>query len=188
MRRIAYIRVSTADQRVDRQILGLRGMADELHIEERSAVADERPVFERVKTILRPGDVLVVWDLDRAFRKVVDAFIELDALKARGVYLQIATMNIDTTTADGRHQYGMRSLNAQWEREKLIERTKEGIEAARERGVKIGRPPKLSPVQLFDAHCRILAGEPCAKIAAEHDIWPWTLTRAIRRSVSEAAH
>lgn len=182
MRRIAYLRVSTADQRLDRQILGLRGMADELHIEKRSAVASHRPVYEAVKARLRPGDALVVWDLDRAFRSVADAFIELDAFRDRGVTFQIACMNIDTATADGRYQYGLKSLQAQWEREKLSERTKEGIEAARARGVKIGRPPKLSDLELFEAHCRVMAGETYAKIAAEFKVWPWTLSRAISRS------
>lgn len=186
MRRIAYLRVSTADQRPDRQILGLRGMADELHIEKLSAVASKRPVFERVKSRLRPGDMLVVWALDRAFRSAKDAINELDALRERGICFHIAAMNLDTTTPYGRHQYQIMSANAELERELLIERTKEGIAAARARGVKIGRPPKLTPVELFDAHCRIMAGERCATIAAEHNIWPWTLTRALKRSIEQA--
>ena len=188
MRRIAYLRVSTADQRPDRQILGLRGMADELHIEKLSAVARKRPVYEEVKARLQPGDMLVVWALDRAFRSAKDAINELDVLRARGVVFHIAEMCLDTSTPHGRHQYTIMSANAELERELLIQRTKEGMAAARARGVKIGRPPKLSERQLFEAHCRLIAGESCAKIAAEHNVWPWTLTRAIRRSVEGLAN
>lgn len=185
MRKIAYLRVSTAEQRPDRQILGLRGMADELHIEKLSAVARKRPVYEEVKARLKPGDVLVVWALDRAFRSAKDAFNELDAFRERGVKFQIASLNVDTETADGRYQYGLMSLQAQWEREKLIERTKEGIAAARARGVRIGRPPKMSDRELFEAHCRIVAKAATREaIAAEYGIAPWSLTRAIKRSVA----
>lgn len=184
MRRIAYLRVSRTDQRPDRQIIGLRDMADELHIEKLSAVARRRPVYERVKSQLGPGDMLVVWALDRAFRSAKDAINELDALRARGVVFQIAEMHLDTSTPHGRHQYTIMSANAELERELLIQRTKEGIAAARERGVTIGRPPKLSSLQLFEAHCRVLKGvETKKQIASAYGIRSWTLTRALRRSV-----
>ena len=186
MRRIAYLRVSTVDQRPDRQILGLRGMADELHIEKLSAVARRRPVYESVIERLQPGDALVVWAIDRAFRSLRDAVNELDALRARGVKFQVASMNLDTDTADGRHQYNIMSANAEWERDKLIERTKEGIAAARARGKRIGRPPKLTPMQLFDAHCRIVSRAATRKqIASDYGMNPWSLTRAIMRSMQQ---
>jgi len=67
-----------------------------------------------------------------------------------------------------------------------LERTKQGQEAARRRGVRLGRRLKLSPTQLFDAHCRIASGtaKP-GQIAAEHHIAPWSVTRAINRSLRE---
>ncbi len=187
MKKIGYLRVSTSEQRPDRQIDGLKGLCDEYYIEVLSAVSRKRPVYEGVIGQLKPGDALVVWALDRAFRTVADAFIELDALRARGVRFYIATLQIDTDTADGRYHYGQLSLNAQYEREKLIERTKEGLAAARRRGVRLGRPPKLTDIQLFDAHCRIAAGtaKP-AQIAAEHGVAPWSVTRAINRTLRDA--
>lgn len=188
MRRIAYLRVSRADQRPDRQIIGLRELADELHVEKLSAVARVRPVYERVKARLCPGDILVVWDVDRAFRSIKDAINELDALRTRGICFHIADMHLDTSTPHGRHQFAIMSANAELEREMLIKRAKEGMAAARARGVRIGRPPKLSDRQLFDAHCRLVGGETCAKIAAEHGIWPWSLSRAIARSMTHSTH
>lgn len=101
MRKIAYLRVSTAEQRPDRQIDGLKGLCDELHIETISAVSRRRPVYEVVLARLNSGDMLVVWDLDRAFRSVVDALTEVERLRARGVDLYIANLSIDTSTPTG---------------------------------------------------------------------------------------
>src|SRR5690554_1417064 len=83
MKRIAYLRVSTAEQRPDRQIEGLKDLADELHIETLSAVARRRPVYEHVTARLQAGDMLVIWALDRAYRSAKDALNEIDALRER---------------------------------------------------------------------------------------------------------
>lgn len=184
MRKLGYLRVSTQEQKPDRQIDGLRALCDELHIETLSAVARSRPVYETVVSHLERGDMLVVWALDRAYRSAKDALVQLDALRERGIFFQIANFNLDTTTPHGRFIYTIMSGAAQYEREILIERTKEGIAAARAQGKLIGRPPKLTHEQLLDAQCRILGRTATkAAIAAEHGIAPWTLTRAIRRSV-----
>lgn len=184
MKKIGYLRVSTHEQKPDRQIEGLQPLCDELHIETLSAVARSRPVYDGIVSRLERGDMLVVWALDRAYRSAKDALNELDALRARGVYFQIANFNLDTTTPHGRFIYTIMSGAAQYEREMLIERTKEGIEAARARGKSIGRPRKLTEEQLLSAQCRI-AEQTATKtaIAAEHGVAPWTLTRAIRRSL-----
>lgn len=184
MKKIAYLRVSTAEQCPDRQIQGLKDIADELHIETLSAVSRHRPVYDRVIARLAPGDALVVWALDRAWRSAKDALTELDALRERGVHFRIAHLDLDTTTPHGRFIFTIMSGASQFERETLIERTKEGIAAARARGIRIGRPPKLSEAELFDAHHRIATGQATrVSIAAEHGIAPWSLTRAIRRTM-----
>ena len=71
--KIGYLRVSTKTQRPDRQINGLKDLCDQLYIETLSAVADKRPVFDKVLSTLKRGDTLFVWDLDRAFRSTEDA-------------------------------------------------------------------------------------------------------------------
>lgn len=188
-KRIAYLRVSTAEQTPARQIEGLKRLADELHIETLSAVARRRPVYEDVIRRLRTGDALVIWDLDRAYRSSKDAINELDALHARGVHFHIANLHLDTTAPHGKLIYTILSGLAEFERDLLVQRTKEGIAAARESGKRIGRPPKLSPTQLFEAHYR-LANKLAMRvqIAAEHGIAPWTLTRALKRSMETPSH
>lgn len=181
MRTIGYLRVSTAEQRPDRQIDGLKMICDELHIEKLSAVSPHRPVYERVIASLRRGDMLVVWDLDRAFRSVIDALSEAEKLRARGVHFRIANLSIDTSTPAGIFVYTMMSALAEFERRMLSQRTKEGLAAAKQRGKRLGRPPKLTPEQLSDARMRMGSGETMRSVAEDFHVAPWTLSRALRR-------
>lgn len=182
MKKIAYVRVSTPDQRHDRQIEGLKALCDELNIETLSACAAKRPVYDKVLRKLKPGDMLVVWDLDRAFRSVVDALTEAEKLRSRGVHFQIANLSIDTSTPAGIFVYTMLSALAEFERRTLSQRTKEGLEAARKRGAKIGRPPVMSEKQLCDARRRIeIGGKSTSSVAKELGVPRWTLARSLKR-------
>ena len=182
MKRVAYLRISTLEQSPARQIDGLKALCDELHIETLSAINPNRPVYERVIKSLEPGDMLIVWDLDRAYRSVIDALSEAEKLRARGIDFQIANLQIDTSTPGGIFVYTIMSALAEFERRTLSQRTKEGIGAARRRGKRIGRPPKLSCEQIRKARVRISQGkETISKIAADLGVAPWTLTRSIRR-------
>lgn len=187
MRKIAYIRVSTPDQRHDRQVEGLRALCDELHLETLSACAGRRPVYDRVLERLRPNDMLVVWDLDRAFRSVVDALTEAEKLRQRGVHFRVANLNIDTSTPAGIFVYTMLSALAEFERRMLSQRTKEGLAAARARGAKIGRPRSLSDAQVAEARSRIERDSaPISLVAAEFGVPRWTLARSIKRLANPA--
>ena len=66
--KIAYLRVSTEEQNLHRQFDALSDVCDQVYCERLSGVATKRPVFDKVMNLLKPGDTLVVWDLDRAFR------------------------------------------------------------------------------------------------------------------------
>ncbi|MBS7537756.1 recombinase family protein [Ancylobacter lacus] len=180
MKRVGYLRVSTAEQRTDRQFDALKDVCDELHIETVSAVCARRPVYERVIRNLRGGDVLVVWDLDRAFRSVVDALTEAEKLRRRGIDFHIASLHVDTRTPAGIFVYTMLSALAEFERRTLSQRTREGLAAARRRGKRLGRPPKLSEWQLHEARLRMSA-ETITAIAADYDVAPWTLSRSLKR-------
>jgi len=181
-KKIGYLRVSTAEQRPDRQIDGLRHICDELHIEKVSATSKRRPVYESVIAALQPGDVFVIWDLDRAFRSAKDALVELDQLRSRGVEIRIANLAIDTSTPYGILLYTFVSGLAEFERRLLSQRTREGLAAARKRGKRLGRPPKMTAAQV-KAASRKLARKPSdtAAIAAHYGVHPWTLLRAIKR-------
>lgn len=182
MKKIAYLRVSTHEQRPDRQIDGLKGMCDELRIETASACSASRPVYESVIRELGAGDILIIWDLDRAYRSAKDALTELDRLRERGIDFQIANLSIDTTTPAGIFVYTIMSALAEFERRTLAQRTREGVAAARRRGKRIGRPPKMDSAQLRRAARRIASGdETIAAIAREHGVAPWTLSRALKR-------
>ncbi|WP_202977621.1 recombinase family protein [Parasedimentitalea marina] len=134
-RNIGYIRVSTKAQVADRQVLQLQNECDEFHIEHLSAVASARPVFDSVLERLRSGDALVVVDLDRAFRSSIDAMLTADALRQRGVHFRILSLRIDTSTAEGELFFTIMASFAQFERRIISRRTKQGLNAARKRGV-----------------------------------------------------
>ena len=182
MRKIAYLRVSTHEQRPDRQIDGLGAMCDDLRIETVSACSKRRPVYETLVAELEAGDVLVIWDLDRAYRSTKDALTQLDVLRERGVAFQIANLNVDTTTPAGIFVYTLMGALAEFERRTLSQRTKEGVAAARRRGKRIGRPRKLSDRQVREARRRLEQNaESKACIARRLGVASWTLTRALRR-------
>lgn len=183
-RKIGYLRVSTVDQDPDRQVDGLRDLCDELHVETLSAVSRRRPVYEAVTAALRAGDIFVIWDLDRAYRSAKDALGELDALQQRGIHFHIAKLSIDTTTPTGRFLYTVMGGLAEFERLTLSQRTREGLLAARRRGSRLGRPPKLDDHQLRLARERLSRGETITALARTFGVAPWTMTRALRRGES----
>lgn len=181
-RKVGYLRVSTQEQKPDRQLLGLEALCDELHIERLSAVARRRPVYEAVLSGLERGDTFVVWDLDRAFRSVVDAITEAERLRMRGVAFQIVNLQVDTNTPAGMLVYTVMSAFAEFERRMLGQRTREGLAAARKRGKTLGRPRKLSTDDIHRIRLRIEEqGEQLARIAPDFGVSPATLSRALRR-------
>lgn len=144
-----YLRTSTKTQLLRRQEEGLRSICDQLWVEKGvSAAAKHRPVFDALMHILKKGDTFVVWDLDRAFRSTIDALTTAEMLRKREVALQIVTMQIDTSTPQGKHTYTIWAANCEYERALLIQRTKDGLAAAKKRGTQLGRKPKLSPSQI----------------------------------------
>ncbi len=180
--KIGYLRVSTEEQRPDRQIDGLEPLCDKLYIETVSAISKKRPVFESVLAKLESGDSLVVWDLDRAFRSTVDAITHANQLRERNIDFVIVTLGVDTSTADGMLVYTVIAAFAEHERRRLSERTKEGLQAAKKRGQRLGRPPKMTDNQIISAMQKIETKQVnISEVAALYDVHPWTLTRAIKR-------
>jgi DNA invertase Pin-like site-specific DNA recombinase len=150
---IGYARVSTDDQHLDLQLNALKLAGCNVIFEDHgvSATAKHRPGFEQALSSLQAGDVFVVWKMDRAFRSLKNALDILEEFENRGIALRCLTENIDTTTAMGKCMYQIRHAFSELERNLIRERTKAGMEAARLRGVHIGRPRKLSHVQITQA-------------------------------------
>ena len=124
MAKIGYMRVSTQEQCPDRQTDGLRNRCDRLFLERVSAVRPRRPVFDTVIDQLRAGDTLVVWDLDRAFRSVLDAVTQAERLRQKGVEFEIVSLQVDTATPAGMLVYTIMSAIAEFERRLLAQRTR----------------------------------------------------------------
>lgn len=145
--RYGYIRTSTGKQLCDRQLMALESRCDAVFIESGvSAARKNRPVYDELFGQLKSGDTLMVSSFDRAFRSVIDALTELEKLKAKGVEFVSITQHFDTRTEEGEFLYTVAIALARWERRILSRRTKEGLRAARARGVKLGRPKKVSKI------------------------------------------
>lgn len=154
--KIGYARVSTRDQSADLQISALRaeGCSTVFTDDGVSAARRSRPGLAQALRRLRPGDVLIVWKLDRAFRSASQALQVLDELNERDVHFVSLTERLDTRTAIGRLLYSLIAVFAEFERELIRERTRAGLEAARMRGSRVGRPPKLTSLQVEEARRR----------------------------------
>ena len=182
--KIGYARVSTCDQNLDMQIRALKkvGCVKIFRDEGVSAVAAERPQFAAALERLRPGDTLVIWKMDRAFRSLIHALNVLEELERRGVEFQSLTDDINTATAMGRFVYQIRNAFSELERALISERTRAGMAAARERGVILGRPPKLNHRQIERARREIEQdGKTIAHMARSLSVAPITLSRALKR-------
>ncbi|EOJ9579406.1 recombinase family protein, partial [Klebsiella pneumoniae] len=130
----------TGDQNLDLQKNALIRAECELVFEDMASGKNaRRPGLKRALRRLRPGDVLVVWKLDRLGRSVRDLITLVSELQARGVNFRSLTDSIDTSTPAGRFFFHVMSALAEMERELIVERTRAGLAAAREQGRVGGR-------------------------------------------------
>lgn len=133
--RVGYIRVSTAGQHTDRQEDSLGELSvDKLFIEKVSGKDRKRPELQKMMDFVQDGDIVVVHELSRLGRSVVDLYDIAKELKEKGVGLESKKENIDLSCATGNLTFGILAVMAQFERELLLERQKEGIAAAKARG------------------------------------------------------
>jgi DNA invertase Pin-like site-specific DNA recombinase len=153
---IGYMRVSKADgsQVLDLQHDALKAAgirAANLYEDKASGKKDNRPGLEACLKALRPGDVLVVWKLDRLGRNLKHLVNVVSSMNDRGIGLRVLTGQgaaLDTTTAAGKLVFGIFAALAEFERELIRERTIAGLAAARARGRNGGRKPKMTPAKI----------------------------------------
>lgn len=148
---IGYARVSTDDQRLDAQLDALRAVGTErIFSDQISGTRRARPELDRMLDQLRSGDVVVVTKYDRLARSLRDLLEIVDLIQKAGSGFRSLAEDIDTTTPAGRLVFHVFASIAQFERERISERTREGIEAARKRGKIGGRPRALSAAQAVE--------------------------------------
>ena len=183
-RLIGYARVSTADQntRLQRDALKQAGCVRLFVDEDASGASRDRPALTRALECLRPGDTLVVWKLDRLARSLQDLLDITEELREREIGFESLTEKLDTGSAYGEFIFHVIAAIAHMERRLIAERTYAGLEAARRRGVQLGRPRKLDERDVRAAHRQIMDGTACLDdIAARYAVSGITLTRAFTR-------
>lgn len=176
---IGYARVSTEDQNLHAQEDALRAAGCARIFADRiSGSVRARPELDRLLDQLREGDVIVVTKYDRLARSLRDLLEIVETVKARGAGFRSLAEDIDTTTPAGRLIFHVFASIAQFERERISERTREGLDAARRRGRVGGRPPALSDAQKREVRrMRDDEGRALADIAALFKV----STRTVRR-------
>jgi len=186
---IGYARVSTLDQNLELQKDALEKAGCEQVFEDHvSGSATERPGWAQAQAVLRKGDTLVVWRLDRLGRSLKHLIDTVNELHARGVGFKSLNENIDTTTSGGRLVFHIFGALAEFERELIRERTQAGLAAARARGRKGGRPRKLTKRQVASAVTLLKDGEHSVTGVAEMlGVSRSTLYRALEQDRGEGA-
>ncbi|HHF9326122.1 TPA: recombinase family protein [Escherichia coli] len=171
-----YARVSTNHQDTELQLTALKSAGCEKIFEEHaSGRKSNRPVLKRLIATMQPGDELVVWKLDRLGRSMRNLVLLVDELRQRGIHFKSLTDSIDTSSPMGRFIFHIMSALAEMERELIVERTRAGLAAAREKGRIGGRRPKLTEEQWAQAGRLIANGVDRKQVAIIYDVAVCTL-------------
>lgn len=149
MIKVGYARTSTVAQEagLEAQVRDLRAAGCEKIFEEHASAVKQRDKLEQALNYVREGDSLVVTKLDRLARSVPDLYEIVDRLKEQEVNLIILSLGIDTATPTGKVMLTMMGAFAEFEREIMLERQKEGIEKAKQEGKYRGRKPIPTEIQ-----------------------------------------
>jgi DNA invertase Pin-like site-specific DNA recombinase len=177
---IGYARVSTQDQNLDLQIDALKKVGcKKIFKEKTTGSRAERPEFSKALEMLREGDTLVVWKLDRLGRSVKNLVDFVGELHNQGLQFKSLTDAIDTSTPSGRFFFHVMASLAQMERELIVERTRAGLEIARKLGRKGGRKRRMTDSKIESARRLLANGMPPRDVALNLNVSIPTLYRWI---------
>lgn len=181
---IGYARVSTQDQSPELQVDALEmAGAEQVFQEKFTGTLRERPELSQCLRMLRQGDVLVVWKLDRLARSLKDLVAIVHDLNDRGVGFKSLTESIDTTSSGGRLVFHIFGALAEFEHDLIRERTIAGLQAARARGRKGGRKPAMSASDVKKAAAMLSDPTMTKMEVAEHfSVSRTTLNASLRRN------
>ena len=180
---IGYARVSTQDQNLELQLEALAKAGCKKVFEDKiSGTRAERPGLNKALEMLREGDTLVVWKLDRLGRSVKNLVDLVGELHKQSVQFKSLTDAIDTGTASGRFFFHVMASLAEMERELIVERTRAGLDAARKLGRKGGRKPKMTDSKIESAKKLLSSGVPPRDVAKNLGVSIPTLYRWVPAS------
>ncbi|WP_413185590.1 recombinase family protein [Paraburkholderia sacchari] len=163
---VGYARVSTQDQNLELQREALAKAGCQTIFEDMtSGTRADRPGMARVLEVLRNGDTLVVWKLDRLGHSVKQLIDLVGNLQKQGVQFRSLTDSIDTGTPSGRFFFHVMASLAEMERDLTIERTRSGFEIARQLSRKGGRKPKMTGSKIESAKKLLASGVPPKDVA-----------------------
>ena len=187
---VGYMRVSSDHDRqtthLQRDALLVTGV-DPRHLfeDKASGARDDRPGLQQALAYLRPGDCLVVWKLDRLGRSLPHLLHIVTTLQAQGVAFRSLTEQMDTTTPHGEFLFSVFGALAQYERALTQERIRAGLEAARRRGRRGGRPKAISAEQLEAILTALQAGASKAAVCRTFGVKRTTLYEALARAEAQ---
>lgn len=183
---VGYMRISSDSDRqstdLQRDALLSAGVdARHLFEDRASGAKDSRPGLTRALDFVRPGDVLVVWKLDRLGRSLSHLLAIVNTLKDRQVAFRSLTEGMDTTTASGELLFHVFGALAQYERALIQERVVAGLAAAKRRGRIGGRPPVLVDEKLEAIISALNGGMPKAAVCRNFGVKRTTLIETLAR-------
>lgn len=178
--RVGYIRVSSVDQNVDRQLEGVD--VDRTFIDRASGRDATRPQLEALISFIREGDTLVVHSMDRLARNLDDLRRLVQSLTGRGIRIEFVKEHLAFTGEDSPMANLMLSVMgafAEFERAIINERQREGVALAKKRGAYRGRKKSLSNDTVDQLMQRLASGEGKAALARDYNVSRQTLYRYI---------
>ncbi|ROZ63298.1 recombinase family protein [Kocuria soli] len=184
---VAYVRVSSEDQHLDRQRASLRdavGDPDRWFEDRCSGGSTNRPGLDALLAHVREGDEIVVPSMDRLARSVPDLYALVDGLRARGVAVRFLKegqrFEPGANSSMSRLLLGVLGAVAEFEPSLIRERQAEGIAQAKARGVYQGRSRRLSPEQVIAARERVAGGVPLSRVAREAGVSRSVMNDAVK--------
>jgi DNA invertase Pin-like site-specific DNA recombinase len=182
---IGYARVSTQDQNLELQAEALeKAGCKKIFDDKISGNKAERPGLSKALEMLREGDTFVVWKLDRLGRSVKHLVEFVGGLHKKGIQFKSLTDNIDTKTSSGRFFFHVMASLAEMERDLTVERTRAGLEIARQLGHKGGRKRKMTDSKIESAKKLLANGVPPRDVAKNLNLSIPTLYRWIPASTN----
>ncbi len=177
---IGYARVSTTDQKLDRQLAALKAEGCDTIFKEKASGKSlaGRPQLDKAIDSLGKGDLFVIAEWDRATRSMSDGLKIIQRIAERGCSIKVLDRAyLDLTTPMGKGILALLSAMAEDERERILRRAEQGRASAKRAGVRLGRKPTLTTHQQRLARSRRAKGESVRSIAKDFNVSAATISR-----------